>query len=654
MKRRTFLSLSAGTAAYSLCRSIAHAQQPTSGIMSSVLTRAYDASRSGATVSETILTQASVGTQGIRKYFSLYMEGDARGAESQTLILPKVPVVDGTVRDVAVVSTMNNLVWCYDANDSDILWVQKLGVPIKGSSAIDMHVINDHWGILSTGVIDPDTHRWYGVAWTSPDGDPKKGMHYVHALNLKDGSHVHDPLSLASEEYAPGHGLPVQKFSSTMRKQRSSLLMTNIDGVKTIFFASGSVLETTNGAAGWIFAYDVASSRISARLAMSGGYGAGIWMAGSGLCADDKGYLYGMTGNGSFDGVSDWGETVFKVKYTPPHLGRASLEVVDWWTPYTDAGRIGEDPTQSAPSAFRAFRLAPKLSGVSSPSVAHAAMPVNAMGDHNLAGARVVGNVAITKPNQKEVSEGFDDEDLGSAGLSLIPQYGIALACGKDGIAYEVNINNMGKTMPADFANAATNYAKLVQPPVWYTYTPSPAIDNAPQDSSTLDFIYANKTRHMHSTSVQYMSSVHGLMLFCWGENSQLRAFSMSPKGVLTLLASSAEVASANSTKPGGGMPGGFMSLSANGSTAGTALLWALIPYGDANAEITAGRFLCYDPENFTAAPDGTQQLKVLWDSQQWNATFTHPKFNVPVVSGGKIFVPTYDGRVDVYGLAGS
>jgi hypothetical protein len=26
----------------------------------------------------------------------------------------------------------------------------------------------------------------------------------------------------------------------------------------------------------------------------------------------------------------------------------------------------------------------------------------------------------------------------------------------------------------------------------------------------------------------------------------------------------------------------------------------------------------------------------------------------VPVVSGGKIFVPTYDGRVDVYGLAGT
>ena len=232
MKRRTFLTLSAGTFAFNLCRSIARAQGVVSGIMSPVLTRAYDANRSGANLQETVLTQANVSTKGIRKYFSLYMEGDARGAESQTLILPRVPVVDGTVRDVAVVSSMNNLVWAYDANSSDILWVQKLAIPVNGSGAIDMHMINDHWGVLSTGVIDPETHRWYGVAWSSPDGTPQKGEHSVHVLNLKDGSRVHEPLNLTTEEYAPGHGLPVQKFGSTMRKQRSSLLMTHINGVK--------------------------------------------------------------------------------------------------------------------------------------------------------------------------------------------------------------------------------------------------------------------------------------------------------------------------------------------------------------------------------------------------------------------------------------
>jgi hypothetical protein len=32
--------------------------------------------------------------------------------------------------------------------------------------------------------------------------------------------------------------------------------------------------------------------------------------------------------------------------------------------------------------------------------------------------------------------------------------------------------------------------------------------------------------------------------------------------------------------------------------------------------------------------------------------SFKHAKFNPPVVSDGRLFVPTYDGRVDMYMLA--
>jgi hypothetical protein len=51
---------------------------------------------------------------------------------------------------------------------------------------------------------------------------------------------------------------------------------------------------------------------------------------------------------------------------------------------------------------------------------------------------------------------------------------------------------------------------------------------------------------------------------------------------------------------------------------------------------------------------DGSKQLVVLWDSWNWGAgcTFSHPKFNRPVAWNGKVPVPTYDGRIDVYGLA--
>jgi hypothetical protein len=95
-----------------------------------------------------------------------------------------------------------------------------------------------------------------------------------------------------------------------------------------------------------------------------------------------------------------------------------------------------------------------------------------------------------------------------------------------------------------------------------------------------------------------------------------------------------------------------MMCLSADGDTQHTGVVWACIPYGDANMEITAGRLLAYDATTFGTFGDGSRQLQVLWDSQDWNLTFLFCKFTPPVVANGRLYVPTYGGRVDVYGLA--
>jgi hypothetical protein len=46
-----------------------------------------------------------------------------------------------------------------------------------------------------------------------------------------------------------------------------------------------------------------------------------------------------------------------------------------------------------------------------------------------------------------------------------------------------------------------------------------------------------------------------------------------------------------------------------------------------------------------------TPRLKLLWDSKRVGVSFNHSKFCAPRVADGGFFVPTYDGRVDVYVL---
>jgi hypothetical protein len=429
--------------------------------------------------------------------------------------------------------------------------------------------------------------------------------------------------------------------------------MTKINGRKTIFFAYGTVLETGNGAAGGIIAYDVASSVVTAFLPMSQGLGAGIWMGGQGLAADAAGFLYGVTGNGSFNGVNDFGETIFKVQYTPPAAGQTngSLAVVSHWTPYSDAGRVGLDPTKSGPAP----PVTQKLAGESAPEET-IARPVNGMSMAGaMTGAKVVSSIdpqtGVVVPllyPANPTDPGWNDEDLGSAGCTLIEKYGKLLCSGKDGIGYVVNTANMGNTMPADFADAKANCAKLATPPVWMTASPGP-VDSCPQNTVTLNFFPWGKTRHMHMTPVQYMSPTRGMTIFVWGENSQLHAWTMSPAGAMQYLAQGNEVASIESLNSPGGMPGGFCTLSSNGNKANTAILWCSIPYGDANAQITNGRLLAYDPENLIANPDGSKTLRVLWDSQRWGLAFVYNKFMAPVVYKGQVYLNNYNGGVDIY-----
>ena len=601
------------------------------------LTRSADNSRSGWNPHETQLTQASVSAKGIIRATIIPVIGDARGMEAQPLILPNVKTALGT-RDVLVLPSMADVVRGVDAHDGSGIWQVTLGVPITGSQTIDMHQINQFWGCLSTGVIDPDTQRLYQVCWVSPEktGNPTTARYFMYVLNMADGSQVVPPVMIEGKSEN-------QDFIAAMRKQRSSLVETNVNGVKTVLGCSGTIFETGAGASGWCFAFDVATNKVSTMLALTAGEGAGIWMAGQGAIADPQGFLYVMTGNGDFDGVSQWGESVLKLQYTPPSGDTAAtLKVVDHWTPWTDFARTGQKVASTTP----------RPSGVS--AVSEALMqPVGGRMNFALKDARLVANINDRgKPTVlvfPQMAKGaWSDQDLASAGPACIFAIGVCIAAGKDGIAYPVRMAQMGGTTPADLENPKTNCAKLAAPPVWLTMSPGP-VDPCPADPQTLNFLPDGDTAHLHMTPVQFFDPVlNSWVIFAWGENSQLHKWKVSSTGALTYVAQSHEFASDNVREtPPGGMPGGFCSGSSNGADPNSALLFCTIPYGDANTNVVNGRFLVYDPVHLAA--DGS--LKVLWDSQQFAVQFLFNKFDPPVVDGGQIYVPNYNGGVDLYRL---
>jgi hypothetical protein len=75
-----------------------------------VTTRAFDNRRSGVNTGETILTRDNVLAKGIRRVTIIPVFGDARGTESQPLILPGVKLKDGSTHDVMVLPSMANIV----------------------------------------------------------------------------------------------------------------------------------------------------------------------------------------------------------------------------------------------------------------------------------------------------------------------------------------------------------------------------------------------------------------------------------------------------------------------------------------------------------------------------------------------------------------
>jgi hypothetical protein len=224
-------------------------------------------------------------------------------------------------------------------------------------------------------------------------------------------------------------------------------------------------------------------------------------------------------------------------------------------------------------------------------------------------GALLSVKLAYTPPNHAYLND--RDLDLSTAPL-LLPDLPLLVACAKDGKCHVIDRSTLQRVQ--EFPAGSNSYG-------------------------------GERASNIHGTPVVWRDPNHKLRLYVWGEEDYLRAFQFD--GQRFVGAGKSKFAA-----PMMSMPGGVLTISANGSQAGSAILWASIPEKhDANVATVPGMLRAFD------AADVEQEL---WNSSQnpRDKLGMLAKFCPPVVANGKVYVATFaeaGGKVPnklvVYGL---
>ena len=279
-----------------------------------VLTQHNDNARTGTNLLERSLTLRNVNKTHFGMLFKRILDDQLY---TQPLVVTGVQVGGGT-RDLVYVTTVNNSVYAFDANDGEAVspvWHVNFGTPANvHSTDFGCLDINGQMGIIGTPVIDKNRGVLYVVALTRAGELTGPGTGFIqrlHALDLATGADL--PVSPVVIN-APG-------FDALMQNQRPALMLAN--GMVYVGYASHCDKEPYHG---FLMAYDAQTlTQVSVLNTSPTGSEASIWQSGQGPAVDDEGNVYVVTGNGSWDGVRNFSESFLKL--TP------TLKLIDWFTP---------------------------------------------------------------------------------------------------------------------------------------------------------------------------------------------------------------------------------------------------------------------------------------------------------------------------------
>jgi outer membrane protein assembly factor BamB len=215
------------------------------------------------------------------------------------------------------------------------------------------------------------------------------------------------------------------------------------------------------------------------------------------------------------------------------------------------------------------------------------------------------------------------DLDLGSAGPLLLEKPNVLIGGGKQGILYVVDAGNMGHLQPQTAAGP------VIPPPVQQF--------RAATKRRRFPFFAPLGFAHIHGSPVTW-ASTKGQLVYLWPESDHLKAFLFDPAS--RRFTRTTPIFRSHRKAPTG-MPGGILSVSANGDRDGTGIVWASLPLkGDAFIKVVPGVLRAFDAATLTE----------IWNSEK-ESEFMFAKYCPPTIANGKVYLATFSDRLDVYGL---
>lgn len=205
------------------------------------------------------------------------------------------------------------------------------------------------------------------------------------------------------------------------------------------------------------------------------------------------------------------------------------------------------------------------------------------------------------------------DLDFGTQGPTILSGSNLLVVGGKEGKMYVLDITKLGGQAPGDI-----QIPQVVQ-----------AVDAT---------VRPTISHHMHNAIPAWRGS-RGLNVYVWGESDFPRIFRLND----ATRKFEVPAVATGSILPPSGMPGGMMTISADGSRSGTGILWAAVPRaGDANQMTVPGDLYAFNAEN----------LDLLWSSSgAGDDPLNFAKGSPPIVANGKVYVASISNFVSVYGL---